>query len=386
MPKYLRSSPSFHSQAGFRSVEARWCPRSGKALLCAALLAAGCAAFAGCSDAVSNRDADGGTTIDAGGRPPFELPVYVQPSITCRTPSGGEPAGKSDGGQVCTWQSVAGATEEGRQYREYADCNVVRTQRPYFPMPPAASYQADDPRMKDPTFVTELNWVRAQIDAVGCSCCHSASGPKGAVRWSIDLPGNWSTSMNDRDVAALANWIDTSMFEKFPKETNNGFSRPHGLPSTDPARVEAFFLAEAKQRGLSAAQFANAPPTGGPLVEQSQYTPQRCSAGEGIDAAGAIKWNDGPARYVYVLAVGSKNPTVPPDRDTPAGTRWRVDVPATGEPLLPGTVRYGVLPPRTFQHFPESGTAQALVSGRDYYLYVTRDMFQPITRCIFTAP
>ncbi len=323
-------------------------------------------------------------TGDTGDGPPFNLPIYIQPTRECRAPLPGEPPGVSDGSRVCTWQSVAGATEEGRRFRDYADCAVVRTQRPYYSVPPSGTYGADDPRLNDPTYVAELTWVRGQIEAVGCACCHSDAAPDGPVRWSIDLPGNWVTSMSDRDLAALADWIDTSMFERFPSTINNGFMRPHGLPSTDPERIAAFFAAEAASRGLTREQFADAPPTGGPLLELADYVPGPCEAGEGVNADGVITWTGGPARYVHVLAPGSANPTVPPDRDTPPGTLWRIDVPHAGEPLAPGSVRYGETPPGTTQRFPEASPPSALEQGHDYYLYISRDMFQPITRCVFT--
>lgn len=356
---------------------------------CAALLA--CLLPVACDDGTASGDAGpsggGASGTGSGGAsgPPFDLPVYIQPTVVCRPPVEGEGPGASEGGQVCTWQSVAGATEEGRRFRDYADCAVVRTQRPYYPMPPSETYQPDDPRLQDAAYASELGWVRAQIDATGCSCCHSTSAPRGPVRWSIDLPGNWMTSFSDRDLALLANWVDTSMFEKFPADTNNGFSRPHGLPSTDPARIEAFFVAEAKQRGLTREQFADAPPTGGHLLDLAAYKPGRCGPGEGLGPGNTLAWVGGPARYVHVLGAASKNPGVPPDRDTPAGTLWRLDVPPDGEPLLSGSVRYGEVPPGTKQTFPSVDAPAVLDAGQDYYLYVTRDMFQPLTRCIFTA-
>ncbi|HEU4411449.1 MAG TPA: proteinase inhibitor [Polyangiaceae bacterium] len=353
-----------------------------------------CVAGLACGDSATTADGPGATAGAGGAGPvapggaglPPDLPVYVQPTRACRAPLPEEPAGASEGGLVCTWQSVAGATEEGRRFRDYADCDVVRTQRPYYPMPPSPTYRAETPRMGDARYAGELDWVRGQVDAVGCSCCHSDSAPGGPVRWSIDLPGDWATSLSDRDVAALADWIDTSMFERFPPETNNGFQRPHGLPSRDPGRVKAFFEAEAAQRGLTREDFADAPPTGGPLLEQAAYVPGPCAAGEGVDRDGVLSWAGGPARYIYVMNVGSKNPSVPPDRDLPAGTLWRVDVPPAAEPLLPGGVRYGELPGGAAQRFPAAGPPEGLAAGGAYYLYVSRDMFQPITRCLFTMP
>jgi hypothetical protein len=49
-------------------------------------------------------------------------------------------------------------------------------------------------------------------------------------------------------------------------------------------------------------------------------------------------------------------------------------------------MRYGELPAGSIQRIPASGAAPALVSGRTYYLYVERDVIQPITRCTFVAP
>jgi len=316
--------------------------------------------------------------------PTMELPVFIQPTRVCRDPLPEEAAGQSDG-EVCTWQAIAGATEEGRRFSDYADCNVVLTQRPYYPMPAYDELPAADPRMEDPAYVEELNWARRQVEAVGCSCCHSNAAPEGAVRWTIDAPGNWTRTMNDRDVAALADIISTEMFGRFPPEDNNGFIRDGGVPSTDPDRLIAFFADELSYRGLSPEDFADAPPTGGPLLEQEAYVPTRCEHGEGVDVDGSIHWTGGPARYIYILDEGSENPTVPPDLDLPEGTRWRIDVPHTGTPLQPGSVYYGEVPTGTTQKHPTDRAPAALTAGETYYLYVTRDVFQPITRCLFTA-
>ncbi|MGH1348131.1 MAG: hypothetical protein ACRBN8_41630 [Nannocystales bacterium] len=313
-----------------------------------------------------------------------DFPVYVQPSLQCRPPLAGEPDGASPGGDVCTWESIAGATEEGRRFRDYASCEVVRTQRPYYPVPPAATYGEPDSRMEDPSYVSELDWVRAQIDASGCSCCHSSDAPEGPVRWSVDRPGQWVSAMNDRDVAALADWLDTSMFGRYPPALNNGFTREFGLPSTDPARAVAFFEDELARRGLQRSDFADEPPTGGPLLEQAAFVPGACGPEEGVTSDGAVLWSGGPARYLYVLRPGSDNPTVPPNLDLPEGTLWRIDVPHAGVPVEPGAVQFGVVPDGLSQRHPSQGAPAALVAGEDYYLYVARDVVQPITRCLFT--
>ena len=59
-------------------------------------------------------------------------------------------------------------------------------------------------------------------------------------------------------------------------------------------------------------------------------------------------------------------------------------MPHTGEPIASGEVTYGQTPSGTTQRFPEQGAADALQPGQQYYLYVTRDVALPITRCLFT--
>jgi hypothetical protein len=49
-------------------------------------------------------------------------------------------------------------------------------------------------------------------------------------------------------------------------------------------------------------------------------------------------------------------------------------------------VKYAVVPDAMKQRFPVAGTPTALASGKQYYLYVTADQAQPITRCLITAP
>jgi hypothetical protein len=86
------------------------------------------------------------------------------------------------------------------------------------------------------------------------------------------------------------------------------------------------------------------------------------------------------------MAPTSHAPTVFPNLDLPAGTVWRLDVPASGAPLVSGTVQYGVVPEGLTQKFPATGAPAALVSGQQYFLYVTADQMLPITRCLITAP
>jgi hypothetical protein len=291
----------------------------------------------------------------------------------------------SAGGQVCTWSAISASTEEGRRYEDYASCERVRTQRPYYAASPGEP-RGDDARMRDPAYVAELAWVRSQVEASACVCCHSSRvAPEGPSNWYLEAPGNWMDSFYDTGLALGAGWVDSSSFGEYPAAENNGFARNiSGVPSTDPERMARFFRAELQHRGRTRESFASAAPFGGPIYAQQRYTPMACTGTDGVGADGIVRWTGGSARYLYVLDEGSANPGVPPNFDLPTGTRWRVDVPFTGAAFASG-VTYGRAPEGSAQRFPTSGAPRPLAAGTRYYLYVLADVGIPITRCVFTA-
>lgn len=329
---------------------------------------------------------DGGVApSDASAPPPSS--VY-QPAVReCRDPLPGEPRGMSEGGQVCTWSAVAGATEPGRRYENYASCERVRTQRPYYPVDAAPARKTPDPRMQDPAYVSELNWVRSQVEASACVCCHSSRiAPEGPSNWYLEAPGNWMDSFFDSGLALGAGWIDSRALGAYPASENNGFDRVRsGIPSTDPERMTRFFQAELAHRGRTRESFAEHEPFGGPIYDQLVYTPSACTGTDGIAADGTLRWTGGPARYLYVLDAGSASPGVPPNLDLPMGTRWRFDVAPTSTAIASG-VAYGRTPAGATQRFPSTGSPAPLTPGATYYLYVLADVGIPVTRCLFTAP
>jgi len=360
----------------------------GEASRCAATRT-GCTVFARgtftpsalCASAVG----DGGTApTDA---PTAGFPTY-QPAVReCRAPRAGEAPGASAGGQVCTWSAVSGATEAGRRYDDYASCDRVRTQRPYYPRPPAPARATPDARLQDPTYAAELAWVRGQVEASACVCCHATrTSPGGPSNWYIDAPGNWMDSFFDSGLALGAGWVDSAALGAYPAEQNNGFARTtSGVPSTDPARMARFFQQELAHRGRTRESFATTPPFGGPIAAQLTFTPAACTGTDGVGSDGALRWSGGRARYLYVLEQGTPNPGVPPNLDLPTGTRWLAEVPFTAEPFASG-VTYGTLPPNATQRVPTAGAPPALAPGATYYLYVLEDVGIPITRCLFTVP
>lgn len=321
------------------------------------------------------------------------LPVFQPPERKCVDPLPGQAPGKSEGGKVCTWEMISGVTEEGRHFEDYASCDRVRTQRPYYPVPPADNATRADARMSDPAYVAEVDWVKSQIRSAACVCCHSTTAPQGPSNWYIESPGNFINSFWPRGLAMGAGWIDTVGFGAYPPEQNNGFSRStpdnpgHTIfPTTDDARMRRFFEAELAARGKTRADFANQKYGAGPLDDQRFFRPKACERGEGVTADGTLIWKGGNARYIYLLEAAANTPTVPPNLDLPAGTLWRVDLPPEGKPLTSGSVKYGVVPETMKQKFPTSGSPAPLTSGKQYYLYVTADVIQPVTRCLFTAP
>jgi hypothetical protein len=320
--------------------------------------------------------------------------AFPQPRRVCSAPKAGEPAGRSEGGQVCTWEGMHGAVEEGRAYTDYASCDVALRQRPYRAVPPNARALQEDPRLADPAYVAEQEWVRSQTRSQSCTCCHSQAAPSGPAVFDVDRPGSFANQFNDRGLAQGAGWVSTVPLGAFPGAQNNGFQKSDAahpdfsaFMSTDPERMRGFFARELAYRGLTREDFAGKPDGLGPLSEQLRFRPSACSAEERVDADGTVRWKGGQARYVYVLEAAAQTPTIPPNLDLPEGTLWRLDVPEDGAPLRSGTVRYGAVPAGARQRFPTGGGAPApLVSGRPYYLYASADVLMPLSRCLFTAP
>jgi hypothetical protein len=321
------------------------------------------------------------------------LPPFIQPTLECRPPLPGTPPGQSDGGVVCTWQGTQGCTEPGRRFEDYASCEVVRTQRPAAPIPVNTSRPADDPRRSDPAWRTESEWVRSEIRACSCGCCHSSLSPVGPMMWSLDGDA-WVDTWFDSALAAGAGYIESPGFGTYPAEQNNGFRRT-GLrsgpersvfASTDPTRLERFFRNELAYRGRRPEEFTSFAAFGDAIDQQRFFVPEPCVNGEGVATDGTITWRGGKARYVYVLEPGSLLPSIPPALDLPMGTRWRLDREPSLPPVSSGQLRYGEVPNGWRQRVPERATPPALTAGATYVLYVAVDVAIPATRCRFTAP
>lgn len=366
-------------------------------LLLAALLA-GASPFLACSSAPPP-DGQGGS----GAGSPAEEPTYrsdvtpvtsvdqakpgvfIPPFLDCRDPKPGE-VGQGPDGKVCTHVMISACTEPGKSFADYASCDVVKTQRPFFPRPPAGESDPADPRLNDPVFMGELAWVAEQVSACGCVCCHDGDLSNGkAGSWDIKAGPIWTDSLSSTGLALFLGLADSSVLGAYDAEDNHGFDRTTlGLPTTDIPRMTAFFMDELARRGITPEEAAETPPFGGPIYDNYVAEPTECDpVAEGVDAQGLLNWWGGAARYVYVLEAGSKNPGVPPNLDVPQGTVLRLDVLASSDPIYSG-VPYGTTPAGTFQAFPEATAAPKLVPGKRYQLVALRDMGLMMSNCLFT--
>ena len=318
---------------------------------------------------------------------PPDATVFQPPDLVCKDPVSGEEPGMSEGGQVCTWGMISGCTEPGRKFVDYASCEPVYTQRPYYAVPPPQGAAEPDPRMADPEYKAEVDWVKEQVEACACVCCHQESiTPNGAGIWDIEGEGNWINTFTGYGLAFAGGVVPSWPLGAYPKEENNGFDRETtGIPTTDPARMRAFFEGEMVHRGLDVAEYEKYSPTPEFFYEQHTFEPEKCEAGVGVAEDGTMTWSGGSARYVYVLAEGANNPGVPPNLDLPEGTIWRVDVRPDQKAVKSGEVAFGKVPAGAKQGFPADGATPALVAGQTYHLYVLADMGIPITRCLFTV-
>lgn len=339
----------------------------------------GCEVFGGGEFLAEGKCSGGGDNSEDRLEAPFP-----EPALSCVDPKDGDAPGAGEGGKVCQWITMQGCTEPGRNWEDYGSCDVPRQQRPYYPVPVAENAERADERLQDPAYAAELTWVKQELSACSCFCCHSNKSPQGPGNWYLEQPGNFVNGMFDTGIAQGAGIIDSTVLGNIPAPQNNGFSRlPSVFPSTNPTRMLAFFQNEFRHRGLREEDFSSIKKYG-PLTEQWEFTPQACANGEGVDANGVVTWQGGSARLVYVLEAGSRNPLVPPNLDTPVGTVWRLDAKDATVKLLKSGITYGAAPEGSIQKFPEAGTAPTLIPGTSYLLYVAADYVTPITRCLFT--
>ena len=352
----------------------------------------GCEFFGGGIFAPSNLCAAIDPDSSAGG---VGLPIFQWPERVCKDPLAGEPAGQGPNGQVCTWEMISAATEEGRSFEDYASCDRVRTQRPYYPAPTQDNAEQDDARLADPAYAArgDLAQDADQRDRVRVL-------PLDRARRRALRTGTWISPATSSTASTRAGWrwaqggsTPAASAPSPPSRTTASTAPRRDSPTesifvtTDQARVKRIFEAELAHRGIKREDFPAQSYGAGPLDDQRLYQATDCDNGEGVAADGTMTWRQGSARYVYVMEATSSPPGVPPNLDMPAGVLWRFDVPWTGAAVASGAGDATASRLRArCSGLRLMGPAPALVSGQKYYLYVLADIAQPNTRCLFTMP
>jgi len=100
-------------------------------------------------------------------------------------------------------------------------------------------------RLDDP----DQAWLREELSACSCICCHRAGGISAYV-WAYDFEPVVMDSVSD-DVLSRFTDRPPAHAAVIPPEANNGFSRvATGFPTTDRDRFLAFVNRERARRGL----------------------------------------------------------------------------------------------------------------------------------------
>lgn len=289
---------------------------------------------------------------------------------------------------VCIWDHFNGNAPEGLEFTEFSDCTAVWTQGPGWFVAPSRQYVSDDSVLNDPDHTAERTWVRDQIAASGCACCHaSAVGSGHTSGFDIDAPGVWTDSMTNAQLAMSGDWYDEhQLFGWFDAADNHGFDRSQTLwPTTDPDRLGAFFEAEFARRKGSEEDKDEAQAQFDALFGNVLAAPSECiDPFEGL-VDGKLVWNGDGVRQVLVQEADADNAAFPPNLHVPAGTVWALFVDGDGTPIESGALAPGEVPAGATQVVPADGTSPELVPGQTYKLHVTRDIMSLApARCTFT--
>jgi hypothetical protein len=294
-----------------------------------------------------------------------------------------------EGGELCVWEFFSGNVPAGLQFTDVASCGPVFSQGPGWFTKPQRVYESPASLLDDEQWVAEAEWVKSQIHAGGCSCCHaSSSGSGNTSGFDFDAPGVFTDSMTNSQLSMSAGMNDMhQLFGAFDAADNHGFQRDLTIwASTDPERMRAFFEGEFERRGGGQQDLDEAQAAFDALFGQVVEDTGPCvTEFEGVRDDGTIYWNgDGTVRRVWIMEEGTPSPAFPPNLDLPAGTLWALYVDVDGEPIANDTLRIGDVPTGSTQQVPAMGMPQ-LVDGTTYKIYANRDVMVGQTlNCTFT--
>ena len=216
---------------------------------------------------------------------------------------------EADGDTFCFWESVRAAVPLGKSFIEYGNCQVLSTQAPPW-QTAVRPMDCDDPRLEDPDWVAESDWVRHQLRSTACACCHDSSQTGYADSFDIHAGAGWVSQLTEMGILtfggfkAVLSGRDKDRKAFIPPEENNGFSRDEGrlgFQTTDVDRLRAFFQRELDWRNITNDDIEAFPTI--PIPEQlnMEQAVEPCPQGSGIDANGVVHWvGSQESRYIYV--------------------------------------------------------------------------------------
>ena len=314
---------------------------------------------------------------------------YQMPYTTC-VPGDEAPSGAvlDEAGQLCTYDHFNASVPEGMRYTDLHTCDAAFSQGPPWFAAPQRVYESPAALLDDPAYVAELQWVAGQVEASGCGCCHAAATGSGHTSgFDMSAPGVWTDTMTNSQLAmAGGRFPEHRLFGYFDPAENQGFDRSQPLfPTTDPARLNAFFEAELARRGGTQADIDEAQAQFNALFGALFEPVSPCvDPYEGI-VEGRLTWNGDAVRQIYVLEEGADTPAFTPNLDLPAGTLWAVYVNNDANPIPTGSLALGEVPDGAVQRIPADGSLPALVDGQTYRLLATEDIMQGrVLNCTFT--
>ena len=292
--------------------------------------------------------------------------------------------------EVCIWQNAQGCAPEGELFTEWGSCEVAMTTSARFYKNPGPKFESDPAVAEDPEYKKESEWVWGK-SVTADACCHDAQvndvQKNFATAFDVSAPGIWTDTFTDFGLLTAAGIIDTELLgAAFDPKTNFGFDRSKLIfPSTDIARMKAFFMGEIERRKLSDERIKEVVDAV-PLRFAGLYTnyageTTACEEGVGVADDGTVSWGNQEARYVYVLKADARNVADPPGLDRPDGTMWRLDA-GKDQTFKSGEIIYGEVPMNARQDIPKDGQPEALVKGTEYKLFILRDFDHSVNETV----
>jgi hypothetical protein len=314
-------------------------------------------------------------------------PNQVHPEEICV-----DAAASASGEAFCFLNGMLNNVPDGEKFLDHGNCLDVRTMGTVSHRVPRFPDYCDS-RLDDAEYVADVQWVTAQLETSGCTCCHNSKSGYSTV-FDFGVGDAWVSTLSNNAVLLAAGLAGEGSFVTVAPEDNHGFAAAGNVfVSQDPERMRKFFLDEVDHRELGqehideANAFYGAVPNFADIMNEA---PEPCPDGVGVDATGLIHWGElEGVRFVNIMQGDGLNPSIPP-LDAPTGTLWRLEADGPSEAMSTGTVHYADAGLEGYtQRFPrDASTApDALVDANSYRIFATtRTSGVNHVSCEFTYP